>query len=84
MMLPERKQKLKQERMAAVAKAEKADGYREGTFRHTFDGTLCRVEVSFYPRRKWFVSVIDAKGNEVDRKPLTVSLWSRLEPAIKL
>lgn len=83
-MLPTTRRKIEQDRRKAVVAAEATDGYREGTFRHTFDGALCRVEVSFYPRRRWFVSALDDKGNESNRRPLTAQIWKRLEPAIKL
>lgn len=76
--------KILRERERAVKRAERADGFREGTYRHKFDGALCRVEVTFYPSRTWWVEAIDNAGKASGRKPLTKALWSRLEPAIKL
>lgn len=83
-MLPGTRHKLQQQRRRAVEKAERLDGYREGTFRHKQDGTLYSVDVSFYPRRGWYISRIDEDRRESDRQPLTPDFWAELEPALKL
>lgn len=78
-MLDSTIRKIQNERERAVKRAERTDGYREGAYRHKFNGALCRVSVTFYPHRKWWIEVVE-NGNVTDRRPLTKNLWSRLDP----
>lgn len=84
-MLPETRRKLEAARVKAVAKAELRDGYREGTYRRARDTALYRVELVFYPKRKWYISTVDLRtGALSQRKPLTRDIWDDLRPALKL
>jgi hypothetical protein len=83
-MLDSTVRKIQRDRESAVKRAEREDGFREGTFRHKMNGAICHVEVTFYPTRKWWVEALDKNGNASGRRLLTRQLWTRLEPAIKL
>lgn len=76
MLNPETERELQRQRAKKVRQAEERTGFKEGGF--VWNSKPVKVEVQFYPREKWYITVMDTTGSgeNAKRQELTPGIWA--------